>query len=178
MTPREAVKLTRYVKACCPQQAFDEYTSDAWHDLLGDLDADECTRAVAEVAKRQPFVAPAEIRAEVRRIRNERLRNSDLAIPPGDPADEESYRRSLANIRRHIGDGRVLFKAIESGGGTEPSENEAVAEVRDELAERRLREIRDRNPRPDPTGPTCVCGAALDPDGFCFTCETRTGASS
>ena len=37
MTPQETLLLTRYVKACCPQQAMDDFTPDAWHDLLGDL---------------------------------------------------------------------------------------------------------------------------------------------
>ena len=58
MTHAETVLLTRYVKACCPQQAIDEYTPDAWHDLLGDLALADCRAAAAAVAKRQPFVAP------------------------------------------------------------------------------------------------------------------------
>lgn len=53
------------MRACCPQQAIDAYTPDAWHDLLGDLDVMDCRRAVAAIVKRQPFVAPAEIRAEL-----------------------------------------------------------------------------------------------------------------
>lgn len=67
MTHEETVLLTRYVKACCPQQAIDKYTPVAWHDLLGHLGIDDCRAAVAAVASRQPFVAPAEIIAEVRR---------------------------------------------------------------------------------------------------------------
>ena len=69
MTPTETVMLTRYVAACCPQQAMDEYTPDAWHDLLGDLDLATAKAAVAAVARRQPFVAPAEIRAEIAAMR-------------------------------------------------------------------------------------------------------------
>src|ERR1700734_4510496 len=56
MTPKETVLLVAYVNACCPQQAMDEYTPDAWHDLLGDLDLAGCRQAVVTVAKRQPFV--------------------------------------------------------------------------------------------------------------------------
>lgn len=67
MTHEETVLLARYVRACCPQQAIDEYTPDAWHDLLGDLELADCRAAVAAVAKRQPFVAPAEIITEVKR---------------------------------------------------------------------------------------------------------------
>lgn len=67
MTPQESLVLVRYVKACCPQQAIDEFTPEAWHDLLGDLELADCRRAVTTVARRQPFVAPSEIRAEVSR---------------------------------------------------------------------------------------------------------------
>ena len=37
MTPTEAMMLTEYVRSCCPQQRMNEYTPDAWLDLLGDL---------------------------------------------------------------------------------------------------------------------------------------------
>jgi hypothetical protein len=69
MTPEETVLLTRYVKACCPQQAIDRYTPDAWYDLLREFGAGECRAAAAAVAMRQPFVAPSEIIAEVERER-------------------------------------------------------------------------------------------------------------
>lgn len=59
--------LARFVKACCPQQAIDEYTPDAWHELLGHLELADCREAAVMVARRQPFVAPAEIIAEVAR---------------------------------------------------------------------------------------------------------------
>lgn len=90
MNRQETVALTRYVKACCPQQAIDEYTPDAWHDLLGDLDFDACRQAAARVARRQPFVAPAEIRAEVRAERRGRLAaiRSDALLPHGEIADD------------------------------------------------------------------------------------------
>ena len=86
MTPQETVLLTAYVKACCPQQAIGEYTPDAWHDLLGDLRLDDCREAAAAVAKRQPFVAPAEIRAEVRKIRDDRLARTPLPPPAAELA--------------------------------------------------------------------------------------------
>ncbi len=69
MTREETVILTSYVIACCPQQALNEYTPDAWHDILGHLDLGEATAAAAAVARRKPFVAPAEILAEIARAR-------------------------------------------------------------------------------------------------------------
>lgn len=113
MTPTEAVALTRYVKACCPQQVIDEFTPDAWHDLLGDLDANDCLAAVREVTKRQPFIAPAEIRAEVNRVRRDRLERQIVSPPPAAIADNPGqYRAELEAGIRDIADGKTVRKAI------------------------------------------------------------------
>lgn len=105
MTPTEAVLLTRYVEACCPQQRFDEYTADAWHDLLGDLDLQDCKEAAAEVARRQPFVAPAEIRAQVKRVRALRLKGFVYVPTPGDD-DPDIYLASVRAQRAAVASGR------------------------------------------------------------------------
>jgi hypothetical protein len=69
LTPSETVILTRYVKALCPAQAIDDYTPDAWHDVLGALPLDEARSAVVAVASQKPFCAPSEILAEVAKAR-------------------------------------------------------------------------------------------------------------
>ena len=114
MNRQETVALTRYVKACCPQQAIDEYTPDAWHDLLGDLDLDACRQAAARVARRQPFVAPAEIRAEVRSERQQRLAicRSDTFMPHGETADNTAAY--LREVRQ-----RIRTVAAGSGAGSQ-----------------------------------------------------------
>ncbi len=132
MTPTETVMLTEYVQACCPQQVIGEYTPDAWHDLLGDLSLADCRAAVAAVARRQPFVAPAEIRAEVRRIRNERLAREIVPAPPHELADEPGRWRSELNAEvRKIADGLSIPKAIcEPVREDEPPETWAQARAR------------------------------------------------
>lgn len=139
MNHQEAVILTRYTKACCPQQAIDEYTPDAWFDLLGDLDLEDCKQAVARVAKVQPFVAPAEIRAEVRRLRESRIPEvAHLPLPSGEVADNgRSYAEALQHIVNRLADGRMPFHAIRGGkrDGDEPSE---------EFKRARSQEDRDR----------------------------------
>lgn len=105
MTPVEAVLLTRYVEACCPQQRFDEYTPDVWHDLLGDLELEECKQAAATVARRQPFVAPAEIRTEVKRVRAQRLKGFVYVPTPGDE-DSDVYLASVRAQRAAVAAGR------------------------------------------------------------------------
>jgi hypothetical protein len=131
VTPSEAVALTRYVKACCPQQQIDQYTPDAWHDLLGDLELADCLAAVREVCKRQAFIAPAEIRTEVRRVRRERLERAPVAAPPAELTDDPGkYREALKGEIKRIADGFSVTRAIGALPGTPPA---PVAEVRKAL---------------------------------------------
>ena len=102
MTPTETVTLVAYVHACCPHQALDEFTPDVWHDLLGDLGLAECRAAVVAVAKRQPFVAASEIRAEVRRERDRQH------------AIEQTEQLVAPVRRRQLRDPRPLREQIEA----------------------------------------------------------------
>lgn len=109
MSNAEAVALTRYAKAACPQQAFDQYTPDAWADLLSDLRFVDAQAALKAVVQRQPFVSPAEIRDEVKRIRRNRL---DMFGPMPDPPDEigadpEGYRQWYRRAMTAICDGEL-----------------------------------------------------------------------
>lgn len=96
MDDLESVMITRYVKALCPQQKFDEYTADAWFDVLGPYTLDDCKRSAALIAGRQPFVAPAEIVAEVKKLRNARLEGFQYEPVDGD----DNPRVYLENYRR------------------------------------------------------------------------------
>ena len=107
MNHAEAVILCRYVRAVCPQQAIDEFTPDAWADLLGRIRMADARDAVRAIASRQPFVAPAEIITEVRKIRNDRIRHHPEPVPPPNLTPLES-KRWLIEARRQIGDGTIL----------------------------------------------------------------------
>lgn len=118
MTAAEAVMLCRFAKACCPQQQFDEYTPDAWHELLGDLRFEDCKDAVVAVTKRQPFCAPAEIRAEVKRLRFARLDAFGPFDPPAElgtsPVD---YSQWIADMNRRICDGSLTREQYDAERG-------------------------------------------------------------
>lgn len=108
MTPPEAVMLCRFTKACCPQQSFDEYTADAWLELLGDLRFEDCKAAVVAVVKRQPFCSPSEIRDEVKRIRFRRIAEFGPYDPPagiGGNWREGEYREWMREMNQRIADG-------------------------------------------------------------------------
>lgn len=107
MNRAEAAMLCRYVTACCPQQKLDEYSPDAWADLLGDLRYQDCKEGAGRVARRQPFVSPSEIRGEVRRIRAARV---DGALFPDPPSgmDAAAYIDWLKEARAAIADGDTM----------------------------------------------------------------------
>jgi len=62
MTPAEAVRLCRYVKAACPNQAFDEYTPEVWAEIIPDwLTLDDARQAVISLKRKQTYVDISEI---------------------------------------------------------------------------------------------------------------------
>lgn len=160
MTPDETVVLARYVRALCPQQKFDEYTPDAWHDVLGDYRLDAARAAAAAVAKQQPFVSPAEIIEEIRKQRDARADSFQgpglpAEVPDADPDDVPAYLAALRAQRTRAAEGMELKRrpvaeliagvvnSLEMPGIEKPAE---VVEVR----------------RPGPLGVECpACSAAI-----------------
>lgn len=159
MTPDETVILARYVRALCPQQKFDEYTPDAWHDILGDYQLADARQAAASVARRQPFVAPAEIAHEIAKIRSTRTHDFVYEPPAGDsdPDYLTRYRQQLTATgngqrppvithelpRRPVA---ALVASLAEAMPKPPEHDEAIAKVR----------------RPGPLGRECpACGAAV-----------------
>jgi hypothetical protein len=153
VTPDETVVLARYVRALCPRQKFDEYTPDAWHDVLADFGLADARAAAAAVARKQPFVSPAEIIAEIRKQRDDRadgFQGPGLSaeVPDADPDDVQAYLSALRGLRTRAADGlptkrRPVAELVAGIGRTVPGE---VAEVK----------------RPGPLGIACPkCKAAI-----------------
>lgn len=115
MNHGEAVKLCRLVQACCPAQKMDEFTPDAWATLLEDTRYADAELAVREVAKRQPFVAPSEIIAEVRRIRTKRIDEYGPIDPPAhlDPDNARAFIEWERSAKEAIADGNPPARAGE-----------------------------------------------------------------
>ncbi|MER5706021.1 hypothetical protein [Streptomyces sp. NPDC002122] len=106
MTEEEVVLLVGYVRALCPQQKFDEYSPDAWYDVLHDYSLNEAKTAAASVASRQPFVAPGEIATEVRKNRRALVSVDAETEPPAvDPNNVPLYLRQVRTHRRAVATG-------------------------------------------------------------------------
>lgn len=108
MTEEDTVLLVGYVRALCPQQKFDEYSPDAWYDVLHDYSLDEAKTAAASVASRQPFVAPGEIATEVRKQRRALVSvDAETEPPAADPNNVPLYLRTLRTHRRNVATGHT-----------------------------------------------------------------------
>jgi hypothetical protein len=112
MTRSEAVLLCRFAKACCPQQAFDELTPDAWFELLRDLRFEDCKEAIVKVVRQKPFVSPSEIRSHISSVRTDRImRFGHIAPPSGMFADDDQeFHKEIAwinAVKRRVADGEL-----------------------------------------------------------------------
>ncbi|MFJ8538125.1 hypothetical protein [Streptomyces sp. NPDC093591] len=130
MNSQEAAALCRYVRALCPQQKFDEYTPDAWHDLLYPFRLDEARTAAVAIASTQPFVSPGEIAAAVRRTRAERLHRHTDPTPAANPDDPHAYRAELLATRQAVATGQQQPAQHElTGGPIHPDVARRLAEL-------------------------------------------------
>ncbi|MFC5959660.1 hypothetical protein ACFP51_36245 [Streptomyces pratens] len=111
MTPAETAGLAALVAAMCPSMHLEETTTDAWHLLLADLDVADTREAVIRLGRVQSRIDAADIRAEVRAIREERLARDPLPLPDTDPDDPHRYRAELLAIVTAIASGQRVRRA-------------------------------------------------------------------
>jgi hypothetical protein len=104
MNEAEALKLCRYVKACCPQQAIDEFTPLAWADHLANVPYEDAKTACKQITAAQPFVTIAEVLKIVKQIRTKRIADAGDLTPPTGLTDAEE-RAWLGEARHQIADG-------------------------------------------------------------------------
>lgn len=107
MTNEEVAVLVRYVRAVCPQQRVDEYTADAWYDVLYPFTVAEARAAIAaHVAAGNAFIAAGEIVTSIRRARADRMARHTDPTPQADPDDPQAYRQELLATRRAVATGQ------------------------------------------------------------------------
>lgn len=128
--------MAKYIAACCPQQAIDEFTPDVWHDLLGAYSLGECREAAKIVVSRQPFCAPAEIIAEVKRARAITAaaeRHEALVGPVRDQRDPMKDPRPLRDTIREIVTRNWQRPAIAPAASESPPRDKPRHQQLDEL---------------------------------------------
>lgn len=122
MSNAQAVLLARAIKAGWPHQKFDDATVDVWAQGLRHaepvLGYGDCEAAIYRLVTSANFSGPEAIKAEVRRIRDDRLKASgfDQITPNVNPNDVHRYRVELAALRVAIGDGGFDADTYRSSG--------------------------------------------------------------
>ena len=106
MNVAEAKELCDLIAEVAPVQRLSDGAPGIWAGILRDITLADAVTAVQVIAGRQQFIAPADIRAEVRKIRDGRLEHADTVIPAADPDDPAAYLRALRATRKAIADGR------------------------------------------------------------------------
>ncbi|GGZ51517.1 zinc finger domain-containing protein [Streptomyces rubiginosohelvolus] len=118
MTEEEAFQIAEYVAAACPAQKFGEFTPDVWGEILKPYSVDEARTAVIAVARRQPWISPAEIVEEIKARREERI---ELAHVVYDGNPDETGAQSAASRRaliRAAADGHLPPRTYTAAIGT------------------------------------------------------------
>lgn len=115
MTPEEAAVLSAYAEQCAPQQKFNEFTGDAWGDLLADVRFVDAKEAVIAITRRSPWISPAEIIAEVKTMREKRIAEFGPITPPAEVQDGNAaaYREWWKDVQRQIADGDLKPKELD-----------------------------------------------------------------
>jgi hypothetical protein len=105
MNPADAAELLA-VAATFDKRTVGDFEARAWAKALTGLDPRDCAAAIENHYTNTPeWLMPAHVRAEVRRIRNERLRAAGNAEPPYDRDDVLGGLRAIRAARKAIGDG-------------------------------------------------------------------------
>lgn len=129
MTPEEVFDLLSYM-ASRDRRTVGKADVAAWFEDVGDLEYADAREAVRlHFRETADWLMPVHIRQRVKDIRADRLKNSDLAIPVGDPDDREAWAKSLRNITNRLANGREPFRAIE-GGKAKSTPNETFKKAR------------------------------------------------
>lgn len=116
MNTNEVIDLLTLI-AARDRRTVGEADVAAWLEDVGDLAFADARAAVSRhFRESREWVMAADIRRHVKAIRAERLKNSDLAIPPAD-LEGDDYRQAIRDGIRAIGDGRRIPPAVAQGGG-------------------------------------------------------------
>jgi hypothetical protein len=108
MNDADVTLLCRVLAALTPQQQWDEFTADAWAEVLAPYDFafEEARAAAAAIKRRQPYVDPHDLIAQVQRDRRPAAEAAHLAtlfdrdaLQASIEAADEAFMRKLAARR-------------------------------------------------------------------------------
>lgn len=113
MNREDAIKLARIAAGARPQQRWDDATPDVWALALDDIRVEDATEALKVLVKAAAFIDLPVLRAEVKRMRDDRIARNAESMPeyPGDPDDVAGYQAWLRSMLTAIADGKPVQQA-------------------------------------------------------------------
>lgn len=112
MNRAETETICRAIASMAPAQKFEDETPAFWAVALKDVRYEDAREAVITIVQRQLFVAVADIRAEVKRIRLARLESVDTIAPNVDPDNVLAWQAELRAMRAAAADGTLDVEAL------------------------------------------------------------------
>lgn len=110
MNRNEVLALGRWMQAACPQQKWDKLTPEVWSEMLGGYSVDDAKAAARALVSRQPFISLAELIAEIKKIRGDRIRAAGPEVLGAnvDPDDVPAYLVKHRADVKAVGDGSAV----------------------------------------------------------------------
>jgi hypothetical protein len=103
----ETAQVVKLIAILSPSQRIEPETAAAWRPLLEDVTLRDTLEAVKRLARRQPYIAPSDILAEVRVVRRSRLDAVAVPTPNVDPDDVAAWAVEQRALAAAIADGRM-----------------------------------------------------------------------
>jgi hypothetical protein len=129
MTPAQAAELLA-IAATFDRRTVGDFEARAWAKALTGLRLADCAEAIQNhYTNSTDWLMPAHVRAEVKRIRAERVRSvPSSALEPADvdPNDIEAYQAARLELVRRIADGEPLPERPALAASVAKSRAEAV----------------------------------------------------
>lgn len=144
MVSTEIATLCRFVRAVCPGQPWDEFTTEAWELILPrDYAYEECRQAVIEIKRRRarnadprqrvPFIDPEDVMAEVRRARADQADRERIRVlrdPARYRAEVDAADATLAaRIEAHRSERAAIDAGCRSGRGHGEGDGAIVGQI-------------------------------------------------
>jgi hypothetical protein len=107
MNITEAVRLLRKIKAYRPHQEMDEFTAEAWAEILEDVDYVDANEAVKQLGSEIPYIGTDDVAKRVRHIRTRRVTDGEADLIPGPDFTVPQYLAWLRDSRRRLADGET-----------------------------------------------------------------------
>lgn len=120
MNRTETVLLLRKIRAYKPAQTMDEYTPDAWQEVLAHVPFTDAMSVIQELSREMPWIGVDDVAQRAKAITSRRINDGEAdLVPPPDlatPEQVEAYQDWLKGARARLAAGETAQQINEAAG--------------------------------------------------------------